>query len=305
MKLLVLLFLLTPSLLQGAIWRSDALMRPLEEVDAAPEEGWWLEDDGDERRLYYGTELVRSVKGSGSLVTGVDGESHILIVDGRPFRETGGDGTVKEYFYSADGTLSSLRTVYPDGTVRTLVYDFSPLTGLSAVWQLDGDGIVLYSAGRLAWAEDGVWTSTDNAFSPEALDALSEGLAQRTEDGGTILSQETEEGTLRSLYSPDGLLTEQWLEDSAGSVLWKEEREYDSSHRLFFTTRSGGGERTDSYYVDGQLVQTVVFADAVVDCVRIMLPDGRSIARIYREGQPYAQVLYDLDGSRVLSLEML
>ena len=151
MRLLAILLLALPMPLWAAIWQSNALMQPLAVLEGEPDGGWWLVEEGYQRRLYYEGQLVATEdRSDGTLVrSGVDTEVTITFSGGRPVDEVREDGTRLSYTYRADGTLDSILTTHSDGTSSLTVYDFSPITGLSAVWRIDGDGVWLFSADTL------------------------------------------------------------------------------------------------------------------------------------------------------------
>lgn len=293
--------------LWAAIWQSNALMQPLAVLEGEPDGGWWLVEEGSQRRLYYEGQLVATEdRSDGTLVrSGVDMEVTITFSGGRPVDEVREDGTRLSYTYRADGTLDSILTTHSDGTSSLTVYDFSPITGLSAVWRIDGDGVWLFSADTVAWKEEDGYHSVELTALQNSGDALASGEAEVGEDGSVSLVEETEEGILTSVYNPSMRLSSRTLSGADGLVIWREDYEYDSSGDLFFMSRSADGRRVDSYYVDGELVQSVLLASGLVEEVRIHLQDGRQYVEYYRQGEPYARVLYDLDGLRVISLEML
>lgn len=293
--------------LWAAIWQSNALMQPLAVLEGEPDGGWWLVEDGNLRRLYYEGQLVATEDRSDEALvrSGVDTEVTITFSGGRPVDEVREDGTRLSYTYRADGTLDSILTTHSDGTSSLTVYDFSPITGLSAVWRIDGDGVWLFSADTVAWKEEDGYHSVELTALQNSGDALASGEAQVGEDGSVSLVEETEEGILTSVYNPSMRLSSRTLSGADGLVIWREDYEYDSSGDLFFMSRSADGRRVDSYYVDGELVQSVSLASGLVEEVRIHLQDGRQYVEYYRQGEPYARVLYDLDGLRVISLEML
>lgn len=293
--------------LWAAIWQSNALMQPLAVLEGEPDGGWWLVEEGSQRRLYYEGQLVATEdRSDGTLVrSGVDTEVTITFSGGRPVDEVREDGTRLSYTYRADGTLDSILTTHSDGTSSLTVYDFSPITGLSAVWRIDGDGVWLFSADTVAWKEEDGYHSVELTALQNSGDALASGEAEVGEDGSVSLVEETEEGILTSVYNPSMRLSSRTLSGADGLVIWREDYEYDSSGDLFFMSRSADGRRVDSYYVDGNLVQSVSLSSGLVEEVRIHLQDGRQYVEYYRQGEPYARVLYDLDGLRVISLEML
>ena len=307
MRLLAILLLALPMPLWAAIWQSNALMQPLAVLEGEPDGGWWLVEEGSQRRLYYEGQLVATEdRSDGTLVrSGVDTEVTITFSGGRPVDEVREDGTRLSYTYRADGTLDSILTTHSDGTSSLTVYDFSPITGLSAVWRIDGDGVWLFSADTVAWKEEDGYHSVELTALQNSGDALASGEAEVGEDGSVSLVEETEEGILTSVYNPSMRLSSRTLSGADGLVIWREDYEYDSSGDLFFMSRSADGRRVDSYYVDGELVQSVLLASGLVEEVRIHLQDGRQYVEYYRQGEPYARVLYDLDGLRVISLEML
>lgn len=307
MRLLAILLLALPMPLWAAIWQSNALMQPLAVLEGEPDGGWWLVEEGSQRRLYYEGQLVATEdRSDGTLVrSGVDTEVTITFSGGRPVDEVREDGTRLSYTYRADGTLDSILTTHSDGTSSLTVYDFSPITGLSAVWRIDGDGVWLFSADTVAWKEEDGYHSVELTALQNSGDALASGEAEVGEDGSVSLVEETEEGILTSVYNPSMRLSSRTLSGADGLVIWREDYEYDSSGDLFFMSRSADGRRVDSYYVDGDLVQSVSLASGLVEEVRIHLQDGRQYVEYYRQGEPYARVLYDLDGLRVISLEML
>lgn len=307
MRLLAILLLALTMPLWAAIWQSNALMQPLAVLEGEPDGGWWLVEEGSQRRLYYEGQLVATEdRSDGTLVrSGVDTEVTITFSGGRPVDEVREDGTRLSYTYRADGTLDSILTTHSDGTSSLTVYDFSPITGLSAVWRIDGDGVWLFSADTVAWKEEDGYHSVELTALQNSGDALASGEAEVGEDGSVSLVEETEEGILTSVYNPSMRLSSRTLSGADGLVIWREDYEYDSSGDLFFMSRSADGRRVDSYYVDGDLVQSVSLASGLVEEVRIHLQDGRQYVEYYRQGEPYARVLYDLDGLRVISLEML
>ena len=270
--------------LWAAIWQSNALMQPLAVLEGEPDGGWWLVEDGNLRHLYYEGQLVATEdRSDGTLVrSGVDTEVTITFSGGRPVDEVREDGTRLSYTYRADGTLDSILTTHSDGTSSLTVYDFSPITGLSAVWRIDGNGVWLFSADTVAWKEEDGYHSVELTALQNSGDALASGEAQVGEDGSVSLVEETEEGILTSVYNPSMRLSSRTLSGADGLV-----------------------SRVDSYYVDGDLVQSVSLSSGLVEEVRIHLQDGRQYVEYYRQGEPYARVLYDLDGLRVISLEML
>lgn len=307
MRLLAILLLALPLPLWAAIWQSNALMQPLAVLEGEPDGGWHLVEDGNLRRLYYEGQLVATEDRSDEALvrSGVDTEVTITFSGGRPVDEVREDGTRLSYTYRADGTLDSILTTHSDGTSSLTVYDFSPITGLSAVWRIDGDGVWLFSADTVAWKEEDGYHSVELTALQNSGDALASGEAQVGEDGSVSLVEETEEGILTSVYNPSMRLSSRTLSGADGLVIWREDYEYDSSGDLFFMSRSADGRRVDSYYVDGELVQSVSLSSGLVEEVRIHLQDGRQYVEYYRQGEPYARVLYDLDGLRVISLEML
>ena len=307
MRLLAILLLALPMPLWAAIWQSNALMQPLAVLEGEPDGGWWLVEEGSQRRLYYEGQLVATEdRSDGTLVrSGVDTEVTITFSGGRPVDEVREDGTRLSYTYRADGMLDSILTTHSDGTSSLTVYDFSPITGLSAVWRIDGDGVWLFSADTVAWKEEDGYHSVELTALQNSGDALASGEAEVGEDGSVSLVEETEEGILTSVYNPSMRLSSRTLSGADGLVIWREDYEYDNSGDLFFMSRSADGRRVDSYYVGGDLVQSVSLASGLVEEVRIHLQDGRQYVEYYRQGEPYARVLYDLDGLRVISLEML
>ena len=118
MRLLAILLLALPMPLWAAIWQSNALMQPLALLEGEPDGGWWLVEEGSQRRLYYEGQLVATEdRSDGTLVrSGVDTEVTITFSGGRPVDEVREDGTRLSYTYRADGTLDSILTTHSDGT---------------------------------------------------------------------------------------------------------------------------------------------------------------------------------------------
>ena len=197
----------------------------------------------------------------------------------------------------------------PDNRIlRVVQYLVTPSGSLAGHFDLNGDAAVFYSGSRFSYrTADGVQTASGvdvSAFDDEDA-TLPVADAIRLDDGTSLLIEESDDNVVESLYDQslhlihrkvtrDGELVTQtsWSYDENGHVISMDVVEADV--RTIYEYDEDGEVRCQSEYVDGQLRE-----------VRMNRDDDTVLATRYRDGVQYARIVYDRDGSRVLSLEML
>lgn len=294
----------------ASMYSSNAMMQRLDAITAIPETGYFIVEDGDESILYLdGEEVRRVVQRADEVVTSDDnGVNVVRLQDGRPIGETTSDGIDISYEYAENGTL--YRAVYSKDNqiLRVVQYLVTPSGFLAGHFDLSGDAAVFYSGSRFSYrTADGVQTASGvdvSAFDDEDA-TLPIADAVRLDDGTSLLVEESDDGVVESLYDQslhlihrkvtrDGEPVSQtsWSYDENGHVVSMEVVEDDV--RTVYEYNEDGEVRCQSEYVDGQLRE-----------VRMNRDDDTVLATRYRDGAQYARIVYDRDGSRVLSLEML
>ena len=125
-------FLLASVPLSGAVFSSNALMQPLEEISSIPSEGYALVRDGSSDYLYLDGAVVKTVTREGGQEVTREGGSESIrtFSDGRLVSEQRPDGTVLQYDYSENGTLRRIEYIADGETVRVVQYNWSPVSGL-------------------------------------------------------------------------------------------------------------------------------------------------------------------------------
>ena len=112
-------FLLASVPLSGAVFSSNALMQPLEEISSIPSEGYALVRDGSSDYLYLDGAVVKTVTREGGQEVTREGGSESIrtFSDGRLVSEQRPDGTVLQYDYSENGTLRRIEYIADGETV--------------------------------------------------------------------------------------------------------------------------------------------------------------------------------------------
>ena len=294
MKLPLLLFLLVSSCLHASAWQVQE-----------QGQGYVLMVDG---RPYMTIE-----RNPDSQVVEMDGQRIVRTFDeGRLVSEDIVDAsglTTYSYEYAADGSLHRIIGSRDGQVIGTRQYHWSPLTGLAYYTDLGPDGLFLYSGDNLSMRlGDTVRVQDGQEAIMELRTGLSPGASadlERGEDGSATLREEVDGGVLTTIFDSSYRPVREEFADAEGAVLWTEVHEYDSTGALFLSRRDEGTRRTDSYYSIGMLTQQLIFEDGVVIERRSWPGDGTRIVIRYRNGGPYARIIYDDYSNVVLSLEML
>lgn len=290
----MILFLLAASCLHASVWQ-------VQDQD----QGYVLMVDG---QPYLTLE-----RGADSQVVEMEGQRIVRTFDeGRLVSVNVEDAsgiTTYAYEYADDGSLQRIIGSKDGQVIGTRQYHWSPLTGLAYYTDLGPDGLFLYSGDSLSMRLGDTVRVQD---SQEAIMELRTGLSpgscadlERGQDGSATLREEVDGGVLTTTFDPSYRPVREEFSDPEGAVLWAEVHEYDNTGSLFLSRRDEGARRTDSYYSMGMLTQQVVFDGDVVLERRSWPGDGTRIVIRYRNGGPYARIVYDDDSQAVLSLEML
>lgn len=315
MRLPALLSLFTLAFsLHAAVYESNALMQPLRLLPEVPSQGYYIVEDGNERTLYLDDEAVKTV------ISDKIGETIITrnetvkrnFHDGRLMSESiisDGHQADLSYEYSENGILR--RIIYSsDGEVyRVVQYNYSPLSGLTAVVDATHDSVSLYEGTSVSYRSDGRSEVRDGENMILSLKSGAE-ISDDTDivysdDGGFSVRETVPDGIMVSTYDENLVLRSEVLSDQQGNVISSREYIYDRNGDLFFIRERSDGLINDLYYVGGRLAEKVESTDAGVKNRYVYNEDGTIMCTRYRDGKPYADIHYDSDGRRVLSLEML
>lgn len=315
MRLPALLSLFTLAFsLHAAVYESNALMQPLRLLPEVPSQGYYIVEDGNERTLYLDDEAVKTV------ISDKIGETIITrnetvkrnFHDGRLMSESiisDGHQADLSYEYSENGILR--RIIYSsDGEVyRVVQYNYSPLSGLTAVVDATHDSVSLYEGTFVSYRSDGRSEVRDGENMILSLKSGAE-ISDDTDivysdDGGFSVRETVPDGIMVSTYDENLVLRSEVLSDQQGNVISSKEYIYDRNGDLFFIRERSDGLINDLYYVGGRLAEKVESTDAGVNNRYVYNEDGTIMCTRYRDRKPYADIHYDSDGRRVLSLEML
>ena len=285
---------------------SNALGHDLGAIEALTGTGYEGERNGGTTTIYHDGVIV---------MTRTEDEDGYRIVEGDTVEEVsyGSDGLrterrlitpgreeVHTYFYSDDGSLSSVSVSVNGSLERRTVYLETPsgsLAGLSGSsnayimpsfyqYDLDGDTI------RFSYHEDGRVIRENLSLGGIGYEVLDDGSWSETET--------LPDGSVRvRVYSPDGRLSSQ----SEGGVVTR--YEYDESGDLISEATSDGTLETIRRYADGSLASEEKRQDGITVRVRTYLDSGDIEEIRYRDGKPEYSVLFGADGMRVKEIHRL
>ncbi len=290
----------------GGAFLSNALGHDLGAIEALTGAGYEGERNGGTTTIYLDGEPV---------MTRTEDENGYRIAEGDTVEEVsyGSDGLrterrlitpgreeVHTYFYSDDGSLSSVSVSVNGSLERRTVYLETPsgsLAGLSGSssayimpsfyqYDLDGDTI------RFSYHEDGRVIRENLSLGGISYEVLDDGSWSETEtlqDGSVMVR----------IYSPDGRLASQ----SDGSVMTR--YEYDENGDIVSETVSEGALETIRRYADGSLASIEEKRDGSTERIRTYLDSGDIEEIRYRDGKPEYSVLFGADGMRVKEIHRL
>lgn len=315
MRLFALLSISTLAFsLHAAVYESNALMQPLRLIPEVPYQGYYIVEDGNERTLYLDNEAVKTVISDETGETTITKDETVerRFIDGRLMSESvisDGRQTDLSYEYSENGILR--RIIYSsDGEIyRVVQYNYSPLSGLTAVVDATQDTVSLYEGTSVSYRSEGKSEVRDGKNMIMSLKSGAEISAETdivyNEDGGFSVRETVSGGLLVSTYDGNLVLRSEVLSDEEDNVISSKEYIYDRDGELFFIRETSDGLINDLYYVEGRLSEKIESTDTGVKNRYVYNEDGTIMCTRYREGKPYAAIHYDSDGRRVLSLEML
>ena len=290
----------------GEAFLSNALGHDLGAIEALTGTGYEGERNGGTTTIYLDGEAVR---------TRTEDENGYRIVEGDTVEEVsyGSDGLrtesrlitpgreeVHTYFYSDDGSLSSVSVSVNGSLERRTVYLETPSGSLAGIsgsgsayimpsfyqYELDGDTI------RFSYHEDGRVIRENLSLGGIGYEVLDDGSWSETE---TLA-----DGSIRvRVYAPDGRLSSL----SENGVVTR--YEYDESGNLISEISSEGSLETIRRYEDGSLSSIEEKRDGSTERVRTYLDSGDIEEIRYRDGKPEYSVLFGADGMRVKEIHRL
>ena len=294
-------FLLASVPLSGAVFSSNALMQPLEEISSIPSEGYALVRDGSSDYLYLDGAVVKTVTREGGQEVTREGGSESIrtFSDGRLVSEQRPDGTVLQYDYSENGTLRRIEYIADGETVRMVQYNWSPVSGLDAVIDITNDDAVFYSSGSLSLRDGGEVKVLSPSLMASELALSRPGSVQPDENGMRTVTVNQDDGYLTSVYDPQLRLVSESF-SSAGAEEWRRDYVYDETGELAEERFREGGSLT---VTAGSTVTR--YTEGEIDSVTAVMDDGTYLRTRYRDSRPWAEIHYDTDRVRVLGVRML
>ena len=302
MRKLPLLILITALALPlpADAFLSNALGQDLGAIEGLTGSGYEGEREGSATRIYLDGELIRERidDGSGGYTIRADGTVETVSAeDGVRVSRTIDDGSsVREYRYAYDGGRLRSVAYSVDGTLVSMTeYVETPSGDLVG---LAGTEEGYFTPGYYLYIRDG-----------EAIRAeyhSQEGPAEAIPSGYTLSDDGTWHGTsivdgreVRRVYSPEGLLLSQ--DDGAVSISFT----YDEDGDMASSLRTEGDRTLETVFSDGGIASERRSVDGELVSERVFRSDGLIEETRYRDGSPYARILLDRDGLRVLEVENL
>lgn len=246
------------------------------------------------RVVYDGLRPINLTKtdGYGTWITFYTYDKGMLIAQ-REIQAGGREQLFAFYRDPRNGSLIGVRASDPSG-FSSIRY-FSMVEGMEILAMGDdrdftisramGDGVIVRES----------WT---------AGEAMQTAKVDYDESGNLIVDQTTPDGLVRSTYGKGGLLLqERWV--TGASLGMEISYSYDAQgilttsrkvlpgpvKRIIEHTYMNGAIKSSHEWENGLSVKTIAY-----------LPQGATVATLYAEGKPYADVTYAPDGKRVLSL---
>ena len=314
MRFIIPFLLIFPLLsLSSAVYKSNSIAQILSEESALTKEGYEVELLDNVTTFYQDGDLLKK--------TTIDGNSKIIeengtttvieyAENGNILSETtskGNDVTIKRYEYSEDGILNRVIETRGGEVKSIFSYDYSPLTNLSALYyDEDGKSVSYISPSSFSYNHEVPVKVTEypGLLLREEYSRSNKRSAESNEDGSFTLTEETSSGTTKSKYSSLGLIEKREVFDTSGALIKSEEYEY-IDNDLISSSILEGDTLTKSTYTDGSLTSQAIYNKGTLTKKREYRDDKSFYETQYKNGKAYARLLYDSDGMRVLSLEML
>ena len=302
MRRLSLLVLMIAAVMElnASFFISNALGQDLGPVENLSGTGYEGEKDGDITRLYLDGELVRErtddADGSYTITEGNTSESVIYENGIRTSRIVDDNGVNHEYRYSYDGDILRRVTYSVDGELVSIVeYIETPSGKLAA---LAGTEEGYFTPDYYIYERDGEYIKAEaHSFDGSVFDVPS---------GYTLSEDGTWHGTsvidgieYERVYSADGLLISERTEGIF------REFSYDDEGNLSLAVSEEGDIRTETAFADGERASERRYIEGKLSSERTFRSDGLIEELRFRDDEPYARILFDRDGLRVLEVENL
>ena len=314
MRFIIPFLLIFPLLsLSSAVYKSNSIAQILSEESALTKEGYEVELLDNVTTFYQdGVLLKKTTIDGNSKIIEENGSTTVIeyAENGNILSETtskGNDVTIKRYEYSEDGILNRVIETEGDEVKAIYSYDYSPLTNLSALYyDEDGKSVSYISPSSFSYNHEVPVKVTEypGLLLREEYSSSSKRSAESNEDGSFTLTEETSSSTTKSKYSSLGLIEKREVFDTSGALLKSEEYEY-IDNDLISSSILEGDTLTKSTYTDGSLTSQAIYNKGTLTKEREYRGDKSFYETQYKNGKAYARLLYDSDGMRVLSLEML
>lgn len=289
--------------LSAAVFNSNAVGQKLEEKEAFEGYSYELITGENVTEFYEDGELVwRRSDAEGSRIVEEGDLTVVTQYDekGRPLSEftyAENSAIEKRYEYSDDGILSQIITL-KDGQIETLtIYNFSTLSLLSSV-KVNGEQSY-FSSSSYTFTDEGNVVIVDN-YPNYQVRRGEEEVSYDDEGNLTVIS-----GTRETRYRLDGQIASQIERNEEGEAILSIEWEYDDEGELVRISTTRGEEREVAIYEDGKEALIEFYRAGLLVRTRCDNEDGTIREIEMRYGKPFAAITYDVDGLRVLSLEIL
>ncbi len=294
MRMLLLLLISLP--LYSAPFASNALGQDLGPIDALTGSGYEGESADGRTLIYLDGEIIkeRESLSDGYIIREGEREERVIAENGRRVSRTITEpGRIEEYRYTYEDDVLSSVTYSVNGEIESITdYIETPSGTLAGI---SGTEENYFTPEYLVYVRDG---NVLRAYYAPRDAEIPEGYTQR-EDGSWIGTYTSAGETIERVYSQDGLLLSEKREgrediysyDENGTLIQDEVIEGDT--RMVIWYEDGRPTRSERYYQDR------IIAD------RVYREDDRISETRYRDGEPYARILFDRDGLRVLEVENL
>ncbi len=281
------------SLLNSAIYRSNALGQIFESVDEIKEDGWYLSKNGSSEALYHDGKLEeeRTRSDKEDRVTRSDGSERIIAYDD--------DGIVKEIIERAGDAEFKYTLSFDNGKLKG--YDYSENGELKKhVDYISFDNRLISLKGD----EKAIFASDFYSYSMNGEDVI----LRESKDSREIL-EKNEAGFFVETVNINGEDITREFDDSMNIV-----SEISSSKEVYYSYRdgslsekrtiSGDSEMLESYE-NGALASTIYFEKGIKSRERKVLQSGNIEDIRYIGGKQRYRFLYAPDGIKLIEAEAL
>lgn len=311
----LLVFLLLSSSLYAASFESNLLAQRLNPIEQLSNRGYELSVMEAKEVLYKDGVVIQEktitpssieVKRGGKTETTryEDGVVVSLLVEEKEKRE--------ETFYEyEDKTLFRKRVVVNGELERIITYynDGATLVGYQIV-ELDKTSSVFFSSNTVSYTLQDKNEGEGIAMYPNGLLVRNEFSASTfsssevtVEDNKLVLTDKKSDESIKvSTYDEKGLLTNRQV-TKAEEVLEATDFNYTDQGVITREESVLGNVKTVKLYEEGKLISQTTTIDGIIDKIRYYEEDGEFEIK-YKNGKPFAKLIYDEDGKSLLDLEM-